>query len=60
MTSHLSQDTRGLPAQRGGYLSFTQISLMLAPALTLSDFLFLAVSDKNKRTAPAAKEAHGD
>ena len=46
MTSDLSQDTRGLPAQRGGYLSFAQISLRLAPALTLSDFLFLAVSDK--------------
>lgn len=43
MTSDLSQDPRGLPAQRGGYLSFAQISLMLAPALTLSDFLFLAV-----------------
>ena len=43
VTSDLSQDTRGLPAQRGGYLSLAQISLMLAPALTLSDFLFLAV-----------------
>lgn len=43
MTSDLSQDTRGLPAQRGGYLSFAPITLMLAPALTLSDFLFLAV-----------------
>lgn len=27
-------------------MSFAQISLMLAPALTLSDFLFLAVQDK--------------
>lgn len=43
MTSDLSQDTRGLPAHKGGYLSFAPIALMLAPALTLSDFLFLAV-----------------
>lgn len=49
MTSDLSQDTRGRPAQRGGDLSFAQISLMLAPALTLSDFLFLAVEGKKDK-----------